>query len=265
MPHAPSGTFAGKVALVTGSGSGIGKATVLRLAKEGGTIVVNDIDHQKVRSVLEQIKSIGANAIGTEADATKRSDVTKAVKSAIDEFGRIDILVNNVGLFDAGKAFIEMDERDWKFCMDINLTSTFYYCKAVVPHMMERKYGKIVNLSSRTGKVGSANYTHYCAAKHAVIGFTRALAVELATYNVNVNAVCPGAIDTEMQEKALLAQTSIREIHYDEMRTRRAATIPLKRLGTPEDVAGLIAYLASEDSNFITGQAFNINGGEEFH
>jgi NAD(P)-dependent dehydrogenase (short-subunit alcohol dehydrogenase family) len=265
MPEIRYGRFVDKVVMVTGSGSGIGRAVLLRLAREGAIAVVNDIDSEKVRRVLEEIKSLGSEAIGIRADATKRDDVLKAVRSAMVKFRRIDVLVNNVGLFDAGKPFIEMDERDWRLCMDINLTSTFYYCKETVPSMIENKYGKIVNLSSRCGKVGIANFTHYSAAKHAVIGFTRALAMELAGYNINVNAVCPGAIDTEMQQRALLADASQEKTTEDEMRRRRVTTIPMKRFGTPEDVAGLIAYLASDDSKFITGQSFNITGGEEFH
>ncbi|MFI5449793.1 MAG: SDR family NAD(P)-dependent oxidoreductase [Candidatus Bathyarchaeia archaeon] len=257
--------FVKKVAMVTGSGSGIGKAILLRLAREGAITVVNDVDSEKVRRVLEEIKALGSEAIGIRADATKRGDVINAVRSALDQFGKIDVLVNNVGLFDSGIPFVEMDEKDWRFCMDINLTSTFYYCKEVVPSMIEKKYGQIVNLSSRSGKVGSANFTHYCAAKHAVIGFTRALAMELVGYNIRVNAVCPGAIDTEMHQRALLVESSVEKITEDEARRRRVATIPMRRFGTPEDVAGLIGYLASDDSKFITGQSFNITGGEEFH
>lgn len=256
--------FVDKVVIVTGSGAGIGRATALRFAREGATTVVTDVNVEAMKKVAAEIESIGSRCIPIRADGTKRDDVKNMVASAVDQSAKIDVLINNVGVF-SPKPFLEMDERDWQYCLAINLTSTFYACKEVIPHMIRRKYGRIVNVSCSAGKVGTPNFSHYSAAKHGVIGLTRSLALEFAKDGINVNAVCPGEIRTEMLDKATRDRALQLKVSEDEIHTRRIASIPVGRYGTPDEVAGLILFLASEDANYITGQSYNITGGQISH
>lgn len=250
----------GRVAIITGSGSGIGRAIANRLAKEGAKTVICDINVDAAKDVAREIESFNSETTAIGFDATKKDQVTSMVKQAIDRFGKIDILVNNVGLF-RPKRFLELEDIDLDDCMCVNMKSTFYCCKAVIPRMIEKKYGRIVNIASMSGKVGEPRYAHYNAAKAAVLGLTRALAVEMLEHNIYVNAVCPGVISTPMYEKSLVLESRITGKTEQELGKAAVSAIPIGRLGRPEEVAALVAFLASDDASYMVGQAINVTGG----
>lgn len=240
-----------KVAIVTGSRRGIGKATALELAKEGAKIVVSDIDLKECQSVCDEIRKIGSDAIAVKCDVSKKRDVDAMVKKTIQKFKRIDILVNNAGVV-LMKPFVEMTEKDWDFVLDINLKGVFLCTNAVVKQMIKQKSGKIISIASIAGEVGFMNISAYCASKAGIINLTRELALELAPFNINVNAVAPGVIATKMTED-LLKDKKTREILL--------ANTPLGRVGQPEEIGKVVVFLASDDSNFITGHTLVVDGG----
>lgn len=252
--------FQNKVVLVTGSGQGIGRGIALRFAKEGATLIVVDIKEELANAVLKDIQSTGSNGLVIKADATQAEEVKKAVKTALDKFGKIDVLVNNVGNC-VVRPLLESSESDWEGSININAKSTFLWSMAVVKSMIERKSGCIVNISSGAGKVGDPYSGVYTAAKHAVIGLTKNLALELAPYGIRANAVCPGEVDTPMEDIFLQQLGSRIGKSPDQLRKELVQTIPLGRLVTPEDIAGVVAFLASDDSKFMTGQSINVTGG----
>lgn len=243
--------LSGKVAIVTGSSRGIGRAIALSLARDGADVVVNArVNLNRAEEVAREIESMGRKALVILADVSKKDDVENMVKQTLDEFGKIDILVNNAGIVGSTVPIQELSEEDWNRIISVDLKGTFLCCKAVIPHMISRRSGKIVNLSSIAGKEGNANMTAYCAAKAGIIGFTKALAEEVAKYGIRVNCVCPALIETELVERMDKKQAEYLK-----------SKIPLGRLGKPEEVAELVKFLVSDASDFITGQAFNITGG----
>jgi 3-oxoacyl-[acyl-carrier protein] reductase len=239
----------GRVAIVTGSGRGIGREIALTLAREGAKVVVSDITDDVYKTARE-VEALGSEALAMKCDVTNPSDVEGMVKATIEKFGRIDILVNNAGIYPF-KPFIEMTEQDWDRVISVNLKGTFNCTKAVVHRMIEQKYGKIINISSIAGSVvGFTQLAHYCASKAGVLGFTRALALELAPYGINVNAIAPGVIETP-------GTTSLGKETLESF----AKMIPQGRVGKPEDIAKLVVFLASDDSSYITGQLMVCDGG----
>jgi len=237
-----------KVAIVTGAGQGIGRAIALALAREGAKVVVSDINN-KVREVAKQIESFGVEALAIRTDVQHSKETEEMAKIAIDKFGRIDILVNNAGIYPF-KSLVEMREGDWDRVIGVNLKGVFNCTKAVLPKMIEQKSGTIINISSTAGTVvGYLNLTHYAASKAGIVGFTRAAALELAQYGIRVNAIAPGAIETP-GTKAL--GEALKQIEQ---------TVPLKRIGQPQDMANLVVFLASEASSYITGQLIIADGG----
>jgi 3-oxoacyl-[acyl-carrier protein] reductase len=243
--------LSGKVAIVTGSSRGIGRAIALALAKDGANIVVNAVSKiTKAREVAEEIESMGREALVIVADVSKKEHVESMVEQTLKRFGKIDILVNNAGVVGPTVPIQELSEEDWERVISVDLKGTFLCCRAVIPHMIRQRSGKIVNISSIAGKEGNANMTAYCAAKAGIIGLTKALAEEVAKYGIRVNCVCPALIETELVERMDTKQTEYLK-----------SKIPLGRLGKPEEVAELVKFLVSDASDFITGQAINIDGG----
>jgi len=236
-----------KVAIVTGAGQGIGREIALTLSKEGAKVIVTDIT-EKIHDV---VKEIGSQAFGIKVDVSKREQTEAMAKKTLEKFGRIDILVNNAGIYPF-KSLLEMKEEDWDNVIDVNLKGVFNCTKAVLPTMIKQKYGKIINITSIAGtKVGFPNLVHYSASKAGILGFTKSAALELAQYNINVNAIAPGVIDTHgvrtgMDKEALKQITQ---------------TIPAKRMGKPIDVANLVVFLVSDESSYITGECIVVDGG----
>lgn len=238
-----------RVAIVTGAGQGIGREVSLQLAQAGAKVVLIDVS-DKVFDVLREIRGFGGDGLAIKCDVSRWEDVRAAVNQVLDKFGRIDILVNNAGIYPF-KPFTEMGEQDWDKVLDVNLKGVFNFTRAVLPRMIEQRRGKIINISSIAGSVvGFPNLVHYSASKAGIIGFTRALALETAQYGITVNAISPGPIETP--GIGVLSKEAYEQV-------RRA--IPLGRFGKPEEVAYLVLFLASDKSDFITGQNIVIDGG----
>ncbi|QGA69118.1 SDR family NAD(P)-dependent oxidoreductase [Sulfolobus sp. E11-6] len=244
----------GMVSIVTGSAMGIGKEISLRLAEEGSNVVLFDIV-EKVKDTLREVKDRGVDGLAIVGDVTKRVDVERATKDAIDTFGEIDILVNNAGIYPT-KPFLEMTEDDWDKVLNVNLKGTFLFSRSVAKHMVQRKYGRIINISSNAAIVGFPGLAHYCASKAGVVGLTRAMALELAPYGITVNAIAPGPIETER-----MSTSSSQQADYQAF----LRAIPVGRLGKPRDVANVVIFLASQESSFITGQLIVVDGGYTVH
>lgn len=242
--------FEGKVALVTGAARGIGKAVALTLARQGAKVVVTDVDLGGAQQVAQEIEELGRNAQAIQADVSQREAVQQLVSEAISLFGRIDILVNNAGIIRRG-TFLDHQPEEWDKVLGVNLGGTFNCAKEVVPLMIKQGGGKIINISSVVGKMGDiASAPSYGTSKGAINTFTKSLARELAPYRINVNAVAPHAIETEMSQE-----------WSEEKRRQIVEAIPMRRLGQPEEVAEAVAFLASDGAGFITGQILDVNGG----
>jgi 3-oxoacyl-[acyl-carrier protein] reductase len=245
-----------KVAIVTGAAKGLGRAFAITLAQEGAKVMVvtrKDIDNLK--DTVKRIDEIGGKAAFFQADVSNESDTLAMAKETINTFGRIDILVNNAAIYDGikRKPFYEIDLAEWDLVMTVNVKGALLAARAVFPYMKEQGYGKIINLASEVFFTGSQGFAHYVASKGGIIGLTRALAVELGPYNICINCIAPGFTDTE-------ASRNLADVNkYDTSRT------PLRRLETPEDLTGAALFLASSDSDFITGQTLLIDGGRAMH
>lgn len=253
--------FDGKVALVTGAASGIGRAIAVRLAQEGSDVAVLDIDLAGAEETAALVAKEGRRSMAAKVDVGEWEQVNAGVQNVIGKLGKIDFLYNNAGIVRVG-SIAETSIEDWKLCYRINADGVFYGCRAVVPHMLERGSGKIINTASWFGKIGKASYGAYCSSKFAVIGITQTLAAELAPHKINVNAICPGTIvDTRMRDEA--DKKSIEQ----GLKTakEREAGIPIGRVGVPDDIARVAAFLASEEASYMTGQSINVTGGLWMH
>jgi len=255
-----------KIAVVTGGGNGIGKAVALRLADEGVKMVVADFNEEDARKVIGEIKTRGGDGLAVSCDATKPEDIDDMVNKTIQAYGALDILVNNVGggsgIALVAKSLIE----DWDQTIEINLKSAYLCCRAAAKVMMPRKQGRMINMSSVSGKQGERLLGAYCAAKFGVIGLTQTLAKELARYDITVNAVCPGYVYTPGWEKLAQAVKDIQPAYANKslqeiFEARVNEVTPLRRPQSPDEIAGLVAYLASYEARSITGQAISIDGG----
>lgn len=257
------GRLEGKVAMVTGAGQGIGRGIALSLAQEGAHVVVNDIVWDTAQATAEEVKRLGRRSLAVQADVSQSTQVRELVDRASEEFDAVHILINNAGI--AVPAFItELSEETWDRTLRINLKSMFLCSKAVAPLMMEQGYGKIVNLSSKSGKKGGLWLTAYCASKFGVIGFTQSLALDLAPYGINVNAICPGTVYTPLWDN-VLKDAYARKLNIDpeEVRDYYSSKIPLGREVTMQEIGNVVVFLCSDESSYMTGQAINITGGQE--
>jgi 3-oxoacyl-[acyl-carrier protein] reductase len=241
--------FTEKKVLVTGSGGGIGKSIALLLADMGADIVVNDVSIENAQKTADEIISKGQKAIVSNANVINDTQVREMFESIASEFGRIDILVNNAGIT-KDSLLMDMQEEQWDQVMDVNLKGVFLCCRYAAKMMSDQQYGKIINISSASGQMGNIGQVNYAASKGGVIAITKTLAKELARYNINVNAVAPGFIRTPMTQTV-----------PEKVEKYLTGQIPLKRMGEPEDIANAVAFLASDNSAYITGQVLSVNGG----
>jgi 3-oxoacyl-[acyl-carrier protein] reductase len=238
-----------KIGIVTGGANGIGRAIALGLAKEGAGVIVADIDSEQANRVVDEIKALGCKGMAIRTDVTKFNEANSMAKTVLEEFKKIDILVNNAGGSARERAtlFCESTEEVWDYVLGINLKGTFNCTRVVIEHMMKRRSGRIINISSDTGLVGYSGFVDYSTAKAGIIGFTHALAKEVASYGINVNAVAPGPTATRVMLASLPG---------DKFKQR----IGLGRLGKPEEIAAMVLFLTTEDANFITGQVIPVCG-----
>jgi 3-oxoacyl-[acyl-carrier protein] reductase len=239
----------GKRAIVTGAGQGIGKATALKLAQRGADVLVDDINAETAPQTAQEIQALGRKAVAVVADVSKRDHVEKMVQTAMDELGGIDILVNNAGIA-RSNVLARLKDEEWDEVLNVNLKGIFYGTQTAARYMMKQRSGKIINISSIYGRIGVIGDVNYAAAKSGIVGFTKSVARELARYNINVNAIMPGLVDTDLLR-------GIPEKYLKPM----IDEVPLKRVGRPEDIANVVAFLASEDSTYMTGAILEVTGG----
>ncbi len=286
--------FAGKVAIVTGAGQGIGRAIALRLAREGAHVVIAEYNAANAAAVAQEIAAAGGRALAYPVDIADAAAGQKMVDDVAAQLGRLDILVNNAGVIQT-KPMLELTEADWDRVLDVNLRGTFFLIQAAARQMIRQlpealraaaatpadimkmktaepeadlsqfapSYGKIVNLSSIAGRRGRPLQTHYAASKAAIINLTQSAALALAPYRINVNAVCPGVVMTPMWQQIDAERGRLFGARPGEAMANFINTVPLKRAAVPEDVAGAVAFLCSADADYITGQALNVDGGFE--
>ena len=252
MGQLKSSSNSNKVALVTGAGRGMGRAIAHKLSQEGIVVVVNDIDSISANETTEQLLQLYGNGHSEPGDVTDAITVQKMVDHTVDMYGSLDILVNNAGVLRPTN-LVNIEEDEWNLVISGNLTTTFLCMKAVIPIMQLKQWGRIVNFSSTAGKnISTVGGPHYTAAKAGILGLTRHVAKEVASFGITVNAVCPGLIDTEM----------IRNTISDARTKEYAESFPISRLGSPTEVADLVSFLASDKASYITGASLDINGGD---
>ncbi|MGB9835306.1 MAG: 3-oxoacyl-[acyl-carrier-protein] reductase [Candidatus Saccharicenans sp.] len=241
--------FANRVSLVTGASQGIGEAIAWQLAREGASVILVDVQKEKLEALAARMNEEGLKAYPFEADVTDFRKVSEVVEKTVEKLGHIDHLVNNAGIT-RDTILLRMKEEDWDLVLNVNLKGAFNFSRAVLKHMFSARYGRIVNIASVVGLMGNFGQTNYAASKAGLIGFSKSLAREVAGRNITVNCVAPGYIATPMTEKL---PEDIKKAFLD--------IIPLKRFGTPEEVARVVKFLCSEDASYITGQVISVNGG----
>ena len=241
--------LSGRVALVTGASQGIGRTCALRLAKEGAAVAVAARNQEKLNELVNEITTAGGKAAAFALDVADEEQVKSAIKAAIAQFGKIDILVNNAGIT-RDQLVMRMKRADWDAVLQTNLTSAYLCIQQVIGSMLKQRWGRIINITSIFGQMGQAGQANYAASKAGLIGLTMAIAREVGSRNITCNAVAPGFIDTAMTAGL-----------GDEFKQAAVKQIPLGRVGSPEDVAGAVAFLASDEASYITGHVLNVNGG----
>jgi NAD(P)-dependent dehydrogenase (short-subunit alcohol dehydrogenase family) len=254
----------GQVAIVTGGGRGIGRATALELARMGADVVVAELDQDGAKRTAGEVGALGRRALAVPTDVTSRADLRAMVDRTRAELGRIDILVNNAGIYRAAGP-LDVTEEHWDAVLDINAKAVFFASQAVLPTMIAQKSGAIVNLASMAGKIGSRTNLPYNASKAAVISMTKSLALAHAAEGIRVNCVCPGFVETDMWALVAREQGALIGLTAEEFTRQRASQVPLGRMERPEDVANVIAFLASPRAGYMTGQALSVDGGLVMH
>ncbi len=256
-----------RFAVIIGGASGIGKAITRSFMDEGSDLMItyyNEKSKNDAQKLEREAKEKGTNLYYSRVDVLSKKQIIGFFEEVKKLAGRIDIAVNNSGVSSMRK-FIELTEEDWDYNMDVNAKGIFFCCQEEAKIMMKQNSGKIINTASLASKIGAPFLAHYAASKFALLGFTFTMALELAQYNINVNAVCPGVVLTDMIQREWEWESQIRGINKETLISNIKQSVPLGRFATPEDIANLFVFLASDDSNYITGQAFNINGGMESH
>jgi NAD(P)-dependent dehydrogenase (short-subunit alcohol dehydrogenase family) len=257
--------FAEKIVLITGCGTGIGRTIALAFAGEGATVIPTDLNRQLLAETAAELSRTSGRPVASfPLDVTKKDEVRQVVGAVAERFGRIDVLVNNAGVSTMNPV-VDLTEEEWDFNMDVNAKGVFLVTQAVLPHMMAAGGGKIVNTASMAAKIGAPFLAHYSASKFAVLGFTQAVAREVAKYHINVNAVCPGFVQTGMQDREVVWEGKLRGMDPQAVRQEYVDLTPLGRLCQPEDVAKVVLFLASDQADFLTGQGLNVTGGVCFH
>jgi len=254
-----------RVAIVTGGGRGIGRAVCVNMAKEGATIAIPDINLDAAKETVDMIKRDGGEAMALKVDVTRKPEVQTMVADALKAYRQIDVLVNNAGI-DIKGAVTELEESTWDEIMDLNLKGVFLCTQAVLPSMIERRCGRIINIASMAGKTGEPFTSPYCASKFGVIGFTQSVALEVGRHNISVNAVCPGPVETELIKQSVAQAAKLKGMGPEEFfQSFYIDPTPLGRIARPLDVARAVIFLASDDAEFITGTTLNVSGGREMH
>ncbi len=252
--------LAGKSAIITGAGRGIGKATALQFAQEGADVLVPDLDLAAGEETARAVRALGRKGIALQVDVTRMTDIQLMVETALRELGKIDILVNNAGIT-LVRDPLQLSEADWDRTLSLNLKAVFFCSQAVAREMVKRRSGVILNAASISGRTGRPMMVDYCASKFGVIGITQGLAMALAKHGIRVNAVAPGIVDTDMWVGIDREWSALEGKPAGTIKQSRVATIPLGRIETPEDVANLYTFLASDEAAYITGQTYNVCGG----
>ena len=250
----------GRVAVVTGGGKGMGRAICVAYARAGARVMVADLDAEAAAAVAEEIRAAGGQAASCKVNVSSKADAEAMLAAAEKTFGGVDILCNNAGVIT--KKFVEeMTEQDWDLNMNVNAKGVFLCSQAAIPHMKKRGGGRIISTASVSGKLGFEQEAHYCASKAAVLLFSKALALELAKYNILVNCVCPGNVETDMMRIQIDWENARTGESKESLQRQWTECIPLKRLARPEDIADMYLFLASDYAGYLTGDALNVTGG----
>ena len=252
--------FENQVVMITGAANGIGKACAQRFAQEGAFVACLDVTDELNQAIAEEVRSLGTGAIALHCDVTDPESIKAAVDTVIEKWGRVDVLVASAGIY-TGAPLVEVSLKQWSRLIDINLTGVFLSNQAVAPIMMKQKSGSIINISSMAGKTSWPASAEYSASKSGVIGLTRSVAMELAPYGATANSVCPGNTLTDMVRSVAGKVGEMDGMTGEEWLQMRANDCPMKRLAEPWEMAGVVAFLASEDSRYLTGQAIEVDGG----
>jgi NAD(P)-dependent dehydrogenase (short-subunit alcohol dehydrogenase family) len=252
--------FVGQVAVITGSATGIGKASALRFAQEGANVALLDVNDVQNQVTAEECQAFGVEAICMHVDVTSKESLDNAVKTVVDRWGRLDVLVTSAGIY-TGTLLVDLPVKQWQRTIDINLTGVFLSNQAVASQMMKQKSGSIINVSSMAGKTSWPASAEYSSSKSGVIGLTRSVAMELAPYGATANAICPGNTLTDMVRNVAVEVGGRDGLSGEEWLRLRALDCPMKRIAEPWEMAGVIAFLASPDSRYLTGQAIEVDGG----
>lgn len=256
--------LAGQVAIVTGAGRGIGRATALELARLGADVTIAEFNVQNAERTAAEVREAGRRAVVVPTDVTSRTDLATMVERTRKELGRIDILVNNAGIYRAALP-LDITEEHWDTMMNINARAVFFASQAVLPTMIAQRRGAIVSLASMAAKIGSRTNLPYNASKAAVVSMTKSLALAHAADGIRVNCVCPGYVETDMWKMVSQDQGALMGLSAEDFTEQRAAQVPLGRMERPEDVAKVIGFLASDRAGYMTGQAINVTGGLIMH